>query len=118
MNRIPDVVAKTTITLGLLGLFPALFTTAMLGLAVRGELTGTEVLWLLGAIAPFPVLIAGVTLRLTERRPALSAILLLVGAPAPSLAIPWLPSLYLLSPAIAVFALASVSTANHMAAAI
>jgi hypothetical protein len=43
---------------------------------------------------------------------------LVVGAPAPSLAIPWLPPLYLLSLAIAVFALASVSTANRMAAAI
>lgn len=90
--------------LGAIGLAPSFM---ILQLLVTQRLSSFQVLWILGAVALSTLLVIGLVLRGRETRPALSTVLLVLGSPAPSIAVFWLPPVYLLSVAIAATAIVS-----------
>lgn len=87
--------------LGIIAPFPFL---ALLGTGLKTA----EVLWVLGSITLAGLLAVGLFLRLLTDKVALSTMLLVVGAFAPSAAWFWLPPVYLLTAAVVIVALITV----------
>ena len=96
----------SVIVLAALGVLPGSALLVLLGSAASWADTG-EMIWVLGALALTGVLMGGLILRAREARPRLATALLVIGAPAPSVAFFWFPPLYLLSMAIVAAALLS-----------
>jgi len=99
------------IGLAALGVFPgsALLPLLGMGLAHHGAWRTHlgELGWLIAAMALTATLFAGMILRAKEIKPRAGTLLLVLGAPAPSVAFFWLPPLYLLSMLILIAALLS-----------
>jgi hypothetical protein len=99
------------IGLAALGVFPGVALMPLLGagLAHSGELWTHlgEMIWLIAVMALTATLFAGMILRAKEIKPRTSTLLLVLGAPAPSVAFFWLPPLYLLSVLVLIAALLS-----------
>jgi hypothetical protein len=100
------------IALASLGAAPASMLPQIL---VTEQVSDTDVLWLIGAFALAAALIGGIVLRVRGSVSRWSTALLLIGSPAPSLAMFWLPPVYLLSLAIAVLAIVSARAADRSA---
>ena len=101
--RVTGVSEKLVIALSALGAAPSFM---MLPLLVT-QLSALGMLWMLGALTLSVLLMIGLVWRARETRPVLSTAFLVLGSPAPSLAVFWLPPIYLFSVAIAVTALVS-----------
>ncbi len=111
-TRIHDRSDQLVVVLAAIGSLPSTMLLPLLAMvgSEEGGASRGEVLWVLGAVALAGLLIAGLILRVRQTRPRLATAMLVLGAPAPSLAFFWLPPIYLLSLGILGTALASASS--------
>lgn len=112
--RVSKRSADLVLPLAALACAPA---SMLLPFAVISHPTGAfELAWTAGSVILSALLILGLVFRVRGQAPGWSTTLLVIGAPAPSLAFFWLPPVYLLSAAVVVAALASLSAARSAGA--
>lgn len=104
-DRFAGASEQLVVVLAAIGMAPSLMLVQLL---VTQSLSILGLLWIVVAVAMAGMLLAGLVLRSRDRRPVLSTVLLVLGCPAPSFAVFWLPPVYLLSVAIAMTAIASM----------
>jgi hypothetical protein len=107
MRRLVAAADHAVVIFASLGIGVATMLVPLLGPALVGGPSKSEVFWLLGTGALALLLSLGLSLRIRQKRSILATVLLVLGSPAPSLALFWLPPLYLLTVAIFFSALAS-----------
>lgn len=103
---------EVAIALAAVGVLPGASLLVLLG-SEAGWADRSEMYWVLSALALTVVLFAGVVVRARGIRPRRGTLLLLLGAPAPSVAWFWFPPFYLLSLAILVATLLSAPQRAH-----
>jgi len=109
MSRVSNATSASAVVLAALCALPALSIVPLLGSAVTGGASAGEILWVITAMVLGSMLVWGLVLRLRDEEPRKATTLLVVGAPAPSIAWFWLPPMYALTVLLIVFALASHS---------